>query len=194
MALVATDTSGNESEISWAEIYPREHLVQIYQEEGAFADSLEAFVAGGLRAGESVIVIATSEHLCELESRLLKHSIDLIAADLSEQFIALEASAVLAKFMVNGWPDDVLFEQVVMGLLKRAGKGGRRVRAFGEMVAMMWARGQTAAAVHLERLWHKLCHKRGFSLFCAYPRNGFTENADASIREICAAHSKYILG
>ena len=72
------------------------------------------------------------------------------------------------------------------------GRDGRRVRAFGEMVALLWAQGHTAAIVRLEHLWHRMCQERGFSLFCAYPRVGFTQDVDASIREICAAHSKVL--
>ena len=93
---------------------------------------------------------------------------------------------------MNGWPDDYLFDQVVTDLLKRAGRGGRRVRAFGEMVALLWSLGHNAATIRLEHLWHKLCAEREFSLFCAYPRIGFTQSADESIKEICAAHSKTI--
>jgi hypothetical protein len=60
------------------------------------------------------------------------------------------------------------------------------------MVALLWAQGQSGATVRLEHLWHEFCQSKAFSLFCAYPRSGFTKNADDSIREICAAHSKVI--
>ena len=31
-----------------------------------------------------------------------------------------------------------------------------------------------------------------FSLFCAYAKSGFTQNAEESIREICDAHSRVL--
>ena len=68
------------------------------------------------------------------------------------------------------------------GLLTRGRAGGRRVRAFGEMVAVMWARGEQGATVRLEHLWHRLCQSEAFSLFCAYPRIGFTQDAEAGDR------------
>jgi hypothetical protein len=192
MALIATDHDGNSSEIFWAEIAPCEHMVQIYGEDSAFLDALEGFVAGGLGAGEGVVIIATPGHLASLKQRLTAAGIDVDRAILQDQYIALDADRTLRKFMMRGWPDDVLFEQVVTDLLKRASRGGRRVRAFGEMVALLWEEGHTGATVRLEHLWHQMCHERGFSLFCAYPRVGFTQDADMSMREICAAHSKVV--
>jgi hypothetical protein len=192
MALTTTDSHGNHGEIFWGEIAPCEHLVQIYQDDRAFLDSLEGFVAGGLRAGEGVVVIATTAHLAALDERLLAAGFDLRMAALRDEYIALPAKQTLAKFMIRGWPDDILFDQVVTGLLKRAGRDGRRVRAFGEMVALLWGQGHTGATVRLEHLWHRMCHERGFSLFCAYPRIGFTQDAELSIKEICAAHSRVV--
>lgn len=52
------------------------------------------------------------------------------------------------------------------------------------------------AAVHCEirRVVRRRRRKqeRGFPLFCAYPRIGFTQHVDSAIREICAAHSKVL--
>jgi hypothetical protein len=36
-------------EVFWGEIAPCDHLVQIYEQEAAFMDSLEGFVGGGIR-------------------------------------------------------------------------------------------------------------------------------------------------
>jgi hypothetical protein len=93
---------------------------------------------------------------------------------------------------MNGWPDEYLFEQTVTELLSRAGRNDRRVRAFGEMVAVLWAQGLSGATVRLEHLWQSFCQAHAFSLFCAYSRSGFTQDAEASIQEICAAHSRVI--
>ena len=96
--------------------------------------------------------------------------------------------------MVDGWPDETRFRAVVRELLTRARGNGRRVRAFGEMVALLWARGDQGATVRLEYLWHQLCNTDGFSLFCAYPRIGFTGDSSQCISELCDLHSKVIPG
>jgi hypothetical protein len=177
----------------WGEIAPCEHFVQIYNDDRTFVDALEGFVAAGLRAGDGVVVVATPARLAALEERLSANGIDVKLAAMTDQYIGLDAERTLAKFMIRGWPDDILFEGVMTELLQRAGKDGRRVRAFGEMVALLWQDGHTGATVRLEHLWHRLCHEKGFPLFCAYPRVGFTKDAGLSIREICAAHSKFAL-
>src|SRR5207244_11957125 len=99
---------------------------------------------------------------------------------------------VRSKFMVNGWPDEELFQKTVYDLIRRARGVDRRVRAFGEMVALLWANGETAATVRLEHLWHQVCMTHIFTLFCAYPRSGFTKHPEDSLNEILSAHSKTI--
>lgn len=180
------------TEVFWAEIAPCQHLVQIYEDEGVFLDTLEGFVSGGLKAGESVILITTVAHLNALEERLKADGLDVEAARSQDQYIALAAEEALAKFMVRDWPDDKLFLQFVSDLLTCARTGGRKVRAFGEMVAVLWAQGATGATVRLEHLWQALCQSEGFSLFCAYPKIGFTQNVVESINEICAAHTQVL--
>ena len=140
-----------------------------------------------------MIIIATPHHLSSLETRLKSQGFDLVAATATDQYIALDAEKTLAQFMHNGWPDDSLFKSVIEKLLQRAQSGGRRVRAFGEMVAILWAQGNNGATVRLEHLWGRFCEDKSFSLFCAYPRSGFTQATSASIKEICAAHSRSVL-
>lgn len=187
-------SSARATEFFWGEIAPCEHSLQLYEEEDALLDSLEGFVSNGITLGEGVVVIATPMHLLALHSRLGKKDIDLRAAKDTDQYIPLDAQETLSQFMVNGWPDEDRFNEVVQGLLTRAGSNGRKVRAFGEMVAIMWARGENEATIRLEHLWNKLCASEKFSLFCAYPAAGFAQDAVNSIQDICDAHSRIIGG
>jgi hypothetical protein len=189
----ADDAEAESIQIFWGEIAPCDHLVQIYEDDDVYLDSLEGFISGGLRAGDGVIVIATQVHGEAIDRRLKDRGIDIVAARERDQYISLDAHQTLAKFMIDDWPDAVIFENVVSELLSRARKHGR-VRAFGEMVALMWERGHHAAVVRLEHLWHRLCEKEGFSLFCAYPKSGFTNDARVSVKAICDAHSRVIPG
>ena len=186
---VATDF-----QIFWGELAPCEHLVQIYSDDDIFLDTLEGYVAGGLAADDAVVLILTPAHREALEARLSAKGFDLQAARGRNQYLALDAVMTLSKFMVRGWPDEELFDTLISDLLDRVGGGGRRVRAFGEMVAILWANGQTGATVRLEHLWHKICQQEGLSLFCAYPKSGFTQTPEASIHEICQTHSRVIPG
>lgn len=178
----------------WGELVPNDHSVQIYRDDDAFLNALEGYVGSGLRSGESVIVIATAAHLHELEKRLRGTWIDLDRARWEDRFIPVLAQETLLRFMVNGKPDEALFKETVLHLLARARGKGRKVRAFGEMVAILWAEGNKDAAIRIERLWTKLQATEQFPLFCAYPRSHFKMDAASSIESVCAAHSRVIPG
>ena len=186
------DFQGTGKEVSWGEIFPSEHFVQIYDTDSVFMETLEGFIKDGLRADEGVVVIATPTHLRAVETRLEGYGLNLNEIRAQDRYIGLEAQRVVERFMVNGWPDDERFKQVVADVITRARGSGRKVRAFGEVVAILWARGNQAATVRLEHLWNDLCQLDTFSLFCAYPRAGFTRDLSKSINEICAAHSRVL--
>ena len=96
--------------------------------------------------------------------------------------------------MVNDWPDEILFLDSINGLLKRVQKNKRKIRAFGEMVALLWQKGKNGATVQLENLWNQLHKQEQFTLFCAYPRIGFTQDMKTSMDLICCAHTKVLDG
>ena len=176
----------------WGELSPSEHFVQIYDSDSVLLDTLADFIGDGLVEGQACIFIVTPSHRAGLDKRLRAKGINISAAKADDSYICLDAEATLKKFMVNGWPDDRLFSNLITDVIERAMRKGRRVRAFGEMVALMWALGQCGATVRLEHMWNDLCDKMAFTLFCAYPKAGFTENAEDSIARICCAHSKVL--
>lgn len=181
-------------QVFWGEIAPCEHVVQIYENDDAFLDLLAGFVSGGFNGGESVVVIATDAHLNGLDKRLEAMGYAIAHLISKNQYIRLEAERTLSKFMVNDWPNENLFNHVVSEVIDKAKQNGRKVRAFGEMVAILWAKGQVGATVRLEQLWNKFCENEAFCLFCAYPQSGFTQGASESLMHICGAHSKMVAG
>lgn len=188
------DWASTTPDIFWSEIAPAEHVLQIYENDAVFLDALAGFVGGGINAGDAIIVIATRQHLDALEARLTSFGVHVRALIDNGRYIPLDASDTLAKFMVDGWPDEQLFIAAVSGIIRKAANGGRRIRAFGEMVALLWAKGHNGATVHLEHLWNKICENVELSLFCAYPKSGFTQDMNTSIMHICGAHSHQIKG
>lgn len=183
------------ADIFWAEIAPCDHVLQIYENDGVFLDALTGFVGGGINADDCCIVIATNNHLRALETRLENYGIHIDGLLADNRYIPVNANETLSKFMVNGWPDEKLFNETVSDLIyKGRNHSKRKIRAFGEMVAILWAGGNNGATVRLEHLWNKFCEKETFCLFCAYPKSGFTEDITESMNHICSAHAKMIGG
>jgi hypothetical protein len=178
----------------WAEIAPSEHVVQLYDNESAFLHTLEGFVGSGLAGEEGVIVIASSVHIKALNARLEARGCNVEVLVREMKYFPLDATKVLARFMVNGWPDEALFFDTVNELCDKARIANKRIRAFGEMVAILWQQGNYAATVHLEHLWNKFCSSNAMCLYCAYPKAGSTDDPANSMLQICKTHGKVISG
>lgn len=187
-----SDWQLSKADVFWGEIAPCDHVVQIYENDEIFIDVLAGYVGGGINAGDAIIIIATEAHINALEARLRSFAIDVNSLVSNEQYFPLDAQETLDKFMVNDWPDEELFMKLITNLLRKAKKTNRNIRAFGEMVALLWAQGHNGATVQLEHLWNRLSEIESFCLFCAYPRSGFTDDINVSIKGICGAHSKII--
>jgi PAS domain S-box-containing protein len=87
-------------------------------------------------------------------------------------------------------PDQARFNEIVGGTVERAGAAGGAVRIFGEMVALLWAAGNGHAAQELERFWNELARTQPFSLYCAYPIDGFGESGHTeAFGRLCEAHT-----
>jgi len=181
-------------QVFWGEIAPCEHLVQFYENDRIFLNTLEGFAGSGILAGESVIVIATSRHLQSLNERLLAQGFNLEDLQEANKYIPIEVNEVFAKILVNGWLDETAFNTYVVELINRAKHDNSNVRAFGELVAVLWEQGSCGTTVQLEHLWHKLYHELKFTLYCAYPKIGFTQSPNDSIDIICKTHSKIMDG
>jgi hypothetical protein len=177
----------------WRDMTYPDHVVEIYDSDQDFLDSLLAFAEAGFSSNESVVVIATGDHLRQLEAKLHNKGHDLFALRLTDQYIALDASKALYEFVIGGSPDAILFRLLASNLMKRAKRSSRKVRAFGEMVAILWAQGNKEGTLCLEQLWSEYMQGEPFSLFCAYPRSCFSgEDALKSINEVCKSHSHQI--
>jgi PAS domain S-box-containing protein len=169
-----------------------EHFVQFYEKDSFLIEELSKFLVSSLQAGQGAIVIATPSHRAELERRLRAHGVFSDVSFQPDQYIALDAAETLSQFMVDGWPDAQRFAEVLGNVIRRATRdGGRRVRAFGEMVTLLWAEGLHKAAIRLEELWNDLIEAHSLSLLCAYPMEGFRDGEHGdSFLHICDAHSQ----
>jgi hypothetical protein len=171
---------------------PGAHLVQIYEDEEGLAEAVARYAAEGLRQDEAVIFIATKPHAEAFTRELIRSGVDLAGHQSSGQFIMLDADEMLAKFMVAGSPDRDRFESVIRGVIERAmnGTAHPRVRAYGEMVDLLWQAGMLEPALKLEEMWTSLMKTSPLTLLCGYGMKLLSSNFDGeAFTKACEAHS-----
>ena len=127
------------------------HVVQFYQDDRLLCDSVADFIAVGLAAGETDIIIAAEAHREAFCERLDARAFDVDRARRGGRLTLLDARETLAKFMVDGMPDWDRFHAVVGPVLAASSAAASgQVRAYGEMVNLLWQEGRTLAAIQLE--------------------------------------------
>lgn len=167
---------------------PREHYVWFYEERAQLIEVVADFAADGLRAGEQVILIATEDHLHDIGELLAAAGADTASLQ------TFDAATTLSGFYRDGIIDREAFDRTI-GSLVRATAAKGKVRAFGEMVALLWADGAVREAIELEGLWCDLRGRESFSLLCAYPSSVVLDEAlHAPINAVCALHSEVTIG
>lgn len=177
----------------WSAMGETEHFVQFYEADGFLLNSLSGFIGNALNSGDGAIVVGTKAHREGLDELLLANGLDLTTASSSGLYVSIDAADTLSKFMVDGSPEPQRFNEVIGGLVSNVSNGRSRVKAFGEMVALLWAEGNYTGAIRLEELWNDLQKTHSFSLFCAYPMNSFGgEKFTGPITGVCTTHSRVI--
>jgi anti-sigma regulatory factor (Ser/Thr protein kinase) len=139
------------------------------------------------------IVIATPEHRLAFEDRMADAGIEVTAAAARGDYVALDAGETLARLVAGGRLDPGCFELVIGSLIGEAAGTGRPVRAYGELVALLWDAGLVAAAVELEELWTVLGRRYPFALWCGYPAEQMTTTSLAGeVTDVCRLHNRVI--
>jgi hypothetical protein len=174
------------------------HVVQFYGHEEELSDRVAGYLLGALQRDGAAIVIATQAHRRAFEARLADAGADLAQAGRSGAYLALEARPTVDAFIRDGRLDRDGFERMIGGLVGQAGRGGSRagpVRAYGEMVSVLWDAGLVSAAVELEQLWDDLGRRHSFSLLCGYPADSVIRGGHLdAFAEVCRLHREMIAG
>jgi hypothetical protein len=174
---------------------PGDHVAHFYHHDGELADQAGSYLLEAIRVGGVAIAIATPEHLRAFEAWLAGVGIDVAAARADGSWVALDAAATLRRFISGGKLSAAGFDREVGGLIRQAARGSRAVRAFGEMVALLWDAGLVTAAVELETMWNDLGRRHPFALFCGYPAASVAgEGVAGALAEVCRLHAAVITG
>jgi MEDS: MEthanogen/methylotroph, DcmR Sensory domain len=162
-----------------------DHIVQTYQDPAFLAEAVAEYLGTGLARGEAAIIIARPAHSEAFRQKLAG------SGDPS-QLVVLDAAQTLARFMVDGMPQWNAFREVIGGLIAQLRLQYPAVRAYGEMVDILWQEGQRDAAIRLEEYWNELTRLQTFSLFCAYAMDALDPKAYAGLESVCKAHTHFI--
>ena len=167
------------------------HYVQFYESDAFLVARVADFIASAFKTDDAAVLIATPAHRSAVERLLSERGFPLAELTKSSRYFSLDAQETLARFMVGGAPDGKLFKEEIGGLLEKATRNRHRhVWAFGEMVALLAAAQNHAAAIQLEELWNELSRSYQLSLLCGYLMKDLSgTSAGKAFRQICRAHS-----
>jgi hypothetical protein len=139
-----------------------------------------------------MIVIATSAHRKHLQETVAVQSRD--AFD-SANITWLDARETLAAFMEGSRPSAELFQATIGRVFDQvvANRSYLVVRAYGEMVDLLWSSGNINGAIELEQLWNDIATKYSFNLLCAYSKGASLKNShNEAFARICSHHGKVL--
>ncbi|HEX8111214.1 MAG TPA: PAS domain-containing protein [Kofleriaceae bacterium] len=167
-----------------------EHAVRFYEDDSRLTEAVTAFLGDGLRAGDLVAAIATPAHREAFQRRLEAEGFDVEQLVTTGRLYFVDAHDALSKFMRGGDPDPELFRTELGALIEQlsAQAKSRRLRAYGELVDVLWLSGQHSAALRLEELCNDLQDRHSFHLLCAYSMAGFYKEP-AEVHQVCASHT-----
>jgi hypothetical protein len=146
--------------------------------------------------GLPAIVIATPDHRAMITRELGARGVNVRQREQDGDLQLLDAEEILARFMVGTEPDPVRFRATIDPLIARACKDRLRgpVRAYGEMVDVLWKRANAEGAIRLEMLWNRVATQAEFSLLCGYPVGSFFKEVATgpTFQTVCDQHNHVI--
>jgi anti-sigma regulatory factor (Ser/Thr protein kinase) len=163
----------------------RQHVAHFYATDTELISRAAEFLLGALRDGGRAIVVAAPAHRRALSARLRAAGFPS-----GDRWASTDAAKTLDRLVVNGEVDMSAFEHSVGEPVRGAIADGRPVHVYGEMVALLWRRGDVTAVLELERLWDELAERLGIGLFCGYPIAAVDVDGQRDgVLEVCGLHA-----
>jgi hypothetical protein len=158
-----------------ADAGPRDHIVQLYQDQDFLSRAVCRFAGAAVANGEGVILVPTFAHWNAIRPRLEAEGVDVTAVRERGQLTVVDADQFLPRFMRDALPDSAIFLGLAADVIGQAHAEGRyqKVRWWGEMVNVLWERGDVAASMNLEDLFDQLARKHDIAIFCSFLMDNF---------------------
>ena len=167
------------------EVEPGGHAVHFYRDAAELADVVAGYLSDGDRERAALVTIVTEPH-----ARAIEDAVGEAGTQADGRVTVLDARVTLTRLQVDGQISREAFQRVVGSVVREAGEGGRPVRAYGEMVDLLWQEGNITGAIELEELWNELIAELGFSLLCAYHSEAVAApEHERALRDVCRLHT-----
>jgi hypothetical protein len=171
-------------------------MVQFYgADDQLLASNVGRYLFEGYKIGDGMLVIGVPAHNQAISNKLNALGVDVDTLTGAGRLRFLDAEEMLSKFMAGGQPYWRRFESAMETPMEeiRAAVGHGGLRAYGEMVGVLWEAGQQSAAVRVEQFWNKLLTRCSASLFCGYAIDVFAEGFEAeAIDALLCAHTHLV--
>jgi CheY-like chemotaxis protein len=146
------------------------HIVEFFRDPAQLIDNVGGFLAEGLAAGDGAVTVLIPTRRIALEHNLMRRGFDLMRLREEGRLLIADAAQTLELMMRDGQPHPILFTRAITPLVDEvsAASATGRVRAYGEMVDLLWQRGDESQALQLEDCWNRLLDGKPISLYCSY--------------------------
>lgn len=162
---------------------PRDHIVQLYQDQQFLNRAVCRFAAGAIANGEGVILVPTAAHWEAFRPRLEAEGVDVHAAQARGQLSVVDADELLPRFMRDAMPDAPVFMGLAADMIGNTRDNARypKVRWWGEMVNVLWEQGNVGASMSLEDQFDRLAKHHEIAIFCSFVMDNFNNDVHSRL-------------
>ena len=169
------------------------HAVRFYKCQESLAQTVADFIGDeGLALGDPAIILVTPPQRKAILDELRSRGFDVEHAIAAGDLVVLDAEETLATLVVDGVIDEMRFRTLVPASLEGLRRGRRNctIRAYGEMVHLLWQAGQADAAIRLEALWNEVAPTYDLWILCGYAATSVYTGR--GVEDICGQHTHVI--
>ena len=170
------------------------HDAGFYADEASLLNAWTQVADAALKVGHAVILLTSEARQRTIQQRVQNRGVDVDRAIQERRLVFLDIVPILSQFMVDGWPDEDLFQKavtpIVVDALGASTSAHPRVTVCGECAPTLWREGKGDAAVRLEQLWDALAHAHEVDTVCGYLLDTMSDEDQRKVfRRICAEHT-----
>ena len=167
-----------------------DHALHLYDDDTTLATTVATFLAPGFAGDAAILSIGTRAHVAAIEQRLRSEGHPVDEALVTGRYVSMDAERVIARLLRNGLPTNETFADVVGHRIEQLAARHGSVRAFGEIVSLLWRDGKQTAALRLEDLWNEALGYQPLALVCGYATRTVGSEGGRAATRIANAHTR----